>query len=102
MSSNTSTKKNVQVIDGALNAWFPIYEIEAQVFAQMFPSGHNVAFGDEVAERLGEKMWSSIWHSPIVDRSRVVGIHGTLFCGLEERRPYFPTRRIEEPSNGSS
>ncbi|MCI5064564.1 hypothetical protein MRY87_02435 [bacterium] len=94
-------KKNVQVIDGAMNAFFPIYEIEEELFVKMFPEGENLAFGEEVISRIGEERWASLWKSHMPDRATINGIHGTLFCGLEERRPYFPTRRIEEPGGGT-
>ena len=47
--------KNIQVVDGALNTGYWIYEVSEELFALLFPSpGQNVEFIEDFIERVGE------------------------------------------------
>lgn len=89
--------KNVQVIDGAGNCTFPVYAVSENDFATLFPlPGQNVEFAQDLAKRVGgDRAAGQIIQrvtAKHVAKENVVGIHGTLFIDLPERRKYFPTK----------
>lgn len=94
--------KNIQVIDGALNAVYDIFSATDEEFALVFPDGQDIAFIGEVLERGSKKeldaAFEHIWRRRIPKRD-AVGIHGTLFYELDHKKPYYPTRRDEEARN---
>jgi hypothetical protein len=47
--------KNIQVIDGALNCTYSLFAATEKEFAHLFPGQTDVAFADELFERLGEQ-----------------------------------------------
>lgn len=91
--------KNVQAIDGADNATFSIFQATDEEFALLFPDGTDVAFRDDIEERLTEKqindVFGALWSRP-VDKKSVQGIHGTYFVDLDHRKFFFPTRKEAE------
>lgn len=94
--------KNIQVIDGAINCVYDIFQATKAEFEAIFPLGHDVAFIDEVYAR-GEKdaldkAFNDIWPRR-VPKAQVYGIHGLLFYELENKKPYYPTRVDEEARN---
>jgi hypothetical protein len=94
--------KNIQVIDGARNSTFDIFQASDDEFATIFPPGEDVAFIEEVYAR-GDRgrldpVFGRIWTCRI-PKEKAVGIHGTLFVGMEDRKVYYPTRRDEEAVN---
>ena len=94
--------KNIQVIDGAVNCAYDIFQATDEEFAQIFPAGQDIAFIDEVYAR-GNKtqldsVFKNIWQRRI-SKVRVNGIHGSLFYELESKKSYYPTRRDEEAIN---
>lgn len=91
-----SEMKNIQVIDGAENSEYAIYEITDEQFAIIFPAhDQNVEFIEDVIERLTEEeiaeLFEHFWDRR-VDKPDVVGIHGTLFYELLEKKQYYPTK----------
>jgi|SRR5581483_6481805 len=94
--------KNIQIIDGALNAVYDIFAATDEEFALIFPDGQDVAFIDEVQARGKEKeldeAFTRIWRRRVLKRD-VMGIHGTLFYELGHKKQYYPTRRDEEARN---
>lgn len=99
----TLTMKNIQVIDGAANCVYDIFAATDEEFDLIFPSGQDVAFIDEVY-RAGcdevklNRAFESIWTRRVI-KSQAMGIHGLLFYELEEKKPYYATRRDEEAVN---
>lgn len=91
--------KNVQVIDGAQNATFSVFQATDEEFALLFPNGTDVAFCGDVESRLTEKqqddVFGALWSRP-VDKKTIHGIHGTYFADLDERQFFFPTRMETE------
>lgn len=92
--------KNVQVVDGAMNSTFDIYEIPEDLFKLMFPDYHDIAFQDEVDEIFqthgGEHIWDLVYAKKI-DKKSVNGIHGTLhLSGSSCEKEDFPTRKEAE------
>lgn len=90
--------RNVQVIDGAENCTFPVYEVDDRDFALVFPApGQNIEFAQDLAKRLGGEEQSGALVMKITarhaDKTRIAGIHGTLFVDTPSRRKYFPNKR---------
>lgn len=88
--------KNIQVIDGAVNSEYAIYAVTDEEFAKIFPAdGQNVEFIEDLRERLGEdeidEVFRHVWGRR-VDKPDVVGIHGTLFYELLEKKEYYPEK----------
>ena len=94
--------KNIQVIDGAVNCVYDIFQATDLEFSVIFPEGQNVAFIDEVYARGGKELldqaFKAIWERRI-PKSEVHGIHGLLFYELEAKKVYYPTRKDEEACN---
>lgn len=94
--------KNIQVIDGAENCVYDIFSLSEKDFSSIFPKGKNIAFIDEVINKDNEdaiaKLFDRLWSRPI-KKSKVRGIHGTLFYGLNEKKKYYPDRRDENAVN---
>jgi len=94
--------KNIQVIDGAINSVYDIFQATDEEFSLIFPSGEDVAFIDEVFKRGSQPVldlaFNNIWKRRIPKRE-AMGIHGLLFYKLEIKKPYYPTRRDEEAVN---
>jgi hypothetical protein len=94
--------KNIQVIDGAENCVYDIFQVTQEEFALIFPPGQDIAFIDEVlAQGNQEKLnaaFSNIWVRRI-KKLEAVGIHGLMYYELEKKKAYYPTRRDEEAIN---
>lgn len=94
--------KNIQVIDGAVNCVYDIFQATDAEFSAIFHEGENVAFIDEVYARGSKKLldqaFNAIWERRIA-KSEVQGIHGLLFYELEGKKVYYPTRKDEEACN---
>jgi len=97
--------KNIQVIDGARNTVYDIFSATDEEFALIFPPGEDIAFIEEVYERTArnrqqvlDAAFTAIWSRRIAKRD-AMGIHGILFCQLEHKKQYYPTRRDEEAMN---
>ncbi len=91
--------KNVQVIDSAMNCTFPVFQFEDVQFAMLFPQfGQDIAFIDDVHGRLSTAevaaAFDGVWDRPIA-KTDVVGLHGTLFYGFDDRKNCFPVSRRE-------
>jgi hypothetical protein len=94
--------KNIQVIDGAVNSVYDIFQATDEEFALIYPPGEDVAFIDEVYERgPGVELsaaFERIWTRRIPKRD-AMGIHGLLFFELDVKMKYYPTRRDEAAIN---
>ncbi|WP_217573956.1 hypothetical protein [Mesorhizobium sp. GbtcB19] len=81
--------KNIQIIDGALNATFSIFQATEEEFAAIFPNGQDMELAEDLFERLGDeeasRVLAPLWNRPILKRD-ALGIHGTLFYNDHERR----------------
>jgi hypothetical protein len=94
--------KNIQIIDGAVNSVYDIFQVTEDEFAVLFPDGTDVAFSDEIFAR-GDEMglialFAEIWNRRIPKKA-ANGIHGIIFYGLPEKKQYYPTRKDEEAIN---
>jgi hypothetical protein len=94
--------KNIQVIDGAVNCVYDIFAATDREFALIFPSGHDVAFIDEVVKRTNKRALKEaltrLWKRRL-PKAKAMGIHGVLFYQLNDKKPYYPARRDEEAEN---
>jgi hypothetical protein len=94
--------KNIQVIDGAINSVYDIFQATEEEFSLIFPPGQDVAFIEEVMERGPTEelnvAFERIWKRRIPKRD-AMGIHGLLFYELDVKMKYYPTRRDEEAIN---
>ena len=98
--------KNVQIIDGADNCTFSIFQMTEVEFSQVFPGdGQDIEFAEDVSERLGSAaatiLLGKVWERPI-RKSEVSGLHGTLYFGAHERRELFPASKREQDWSASS
>ena len=97
--------KNIQIIDGAANATFSVFQATDEEFAAIFPDGHDMETVEDLRDRLGEEAASSVltplWGRPILKRD-ALGIHGTLFYDNRDRRdPIPPSKREVDWQSGS-
>jgi len=95
--------KNIQIIDGALNCSYEVFSVSDEDFAQLFPmANQDVEFADDFFLRAGpaaQEVWTRLWHDR-ADKKSINGIHGTLFCGLDEKKRLYPTKRESEMVTG--
>ena len=88
--------KNIQVIDGALNATYDVFQATDEEFDIIFQSGTDVEFIDDVIHRVGEEVASrtleAIWRRR-ANKKTIQGIHGTLFYELDFKKKYYPNKR---------
>ena len=97
--------KNVQIIDGATNATFSVFQATESEFAAIFPDGRDMELVEDLFERLGEDdaaaVLTLLWERPILKRD-AMGIHGTLFYDNEHRRHHIPSTKREVDQDGGS
>ncbi len=91
--------KNVQVIDGAVNATFNIFQATDDEFAAIFPGpGQDIEVVEDYVSRVGQdeagRTLSRMWERPIYKHD-VQGIQGTLYYNWEEKTKYLPDSRRE-------
>ena len=90
--------KNIQIVDGAANATFSIFQSTEDEFAVIFPDGRDLEVADDLIERVGEeeadRVLAPLWQRPVL-KSDAMGIHGTLFYDAEKRRQFLPPSRRE-------
>lgn len=75
----------------------PFIRLQMTSLHPFFPTKDKTSeFIDEVVARLGEsragKLMAPIWDRAISKRE-VVGIHGTLFYGLPEKKKFYENKR---------
>jgi hypothetical protein len=80
--------KNVQIIDGANNATFSVFQATDEEFTAIFPEGRDMELIEDLVERLGDdeaaRILTPLWDRPILKRE-AAGLHGTLFYDNEGR-----------------
>lgn len=91
--------KIIQVVDGADNATFSLFQATEDEFALLFPGdGQDMALIEDVQESASSAeafaALDRIWNRPILKRD-AQGLHGTLFYDNERRRPHVPASRRE-------
>lgn len=90
--------KNIQIIDGAANATFSIFQATDEEFATIFPGDRDMELVEDLVSRLGEadagRVLTPLWRRPVLKRD-AVGIHGTLFYDNDHRREFIPPTKRE-------
>ena len=90
--------KNIQIIDGAENATYSIFQAEDREFALIFPDGRDMELSEDFFERAGKdtagEVLDALWQRPILKRD-AMGIHGTLFYDNDRRRESIPVSKRE-------
>lgn len=90
--------KNIQIIDGAVNATFSVFQATDEEFIGIFPDGRDIELIEDLVERLGEDGTNTalklLWNRPILKRN-ALGIHGTLFYDNDDRREHIPPSKRE-------
>jgi len=97
--------KNIQVIDGATNCAYCIYQISDDNFTLIFPTeGQDIEFIDDLFSRLGEhkaeEILSPIWERR-VDKKNILGLHGTLFYQMEFKKKFYPNKQESDLDNAA-
>jgi hypothetical protein len=94
--------KNLQIIDGADNATFSIFQASEKEFEAIFPRGRDIEFIEDFIKRVGKKragaILSPIWERPILKRD-AQGLHGTLFYDWANRKKHYPATKREVDTN---
>jgi hypothetical protein len=98
--------RNIQIIDGADNATFSVFQATDDEFGRIFPTiGQDMEISEDFVQRVGEAhanlILNAIWERPILKRD-VNGIHGTLYFNYQSRRPHLPTSKREVDLDDSS
>ena len=91
--------KNIQVIDGAANATYSIFQATDEEFKSIFPGpGQDIEIIEDYVSRVSEaeatRTLSNIWLRPIHKRL-IVGLHGTLFYDYQKKAKYLPESKRE-------
>lgn len=85
--------KNIQVVDGAINAVYDIFAATEGEFSLIFPAGQDVAFIDEVTGRCPPGVldtgFNMIW-TRRVKKSNAMGIHGLLILWAAGKEVFLP------------
>ncbi len=94
-----SAMKNIQVIDGADNATFSLFQVTDEEFTVIFPGpGQDIELIEDFVARVGDeaagKIMRPIWGRPILKRD-AMGLHGTLYYEWEKKREHLPTTKRE-------
>ena len=89
--------KNIQVIDGALNCTFSVFQAADEEFALLFPApGQEIQYAEDLASLPNQAeitaALTAIWNRPIRKRD-AQGIHGTLFYQLERYKRLYRAKR---------
>jgi catechol 2,3-dioxygenase-like lactoylglutathione lyase family enzyme len=89
--------KNIQVIDGALNCTFSLFQATDEEFALIFPEPRqDIQYAEDLAKLPEQEAINlalgRIWERPI-RKQDAQGIHGTLFYQLERYKAWYRAKR---------
>jgi hypothetical protein len=89
--------KNIQVIDGALNCTFSVFQATDEEFALLFPElRQDIQYAEDLAllprQEEIEAACRRMWERPI-RKQDALGIHGTLFYELGRYKTYYRAKR---------
>jgi hypothetical protein len=97
--------KNIQIVDGADNATFSIFQATEEEFAEIFPGDREMELSEDLHARLGEEraraILEPIWKRPVLKRD-AMGISGTLFFDWQNKRRHLPGSMREVDWNDSA
>jgi hypothetical protein len=89
--------KNIQVIDGAANCTFSLFQATEEEFRLLFPQPlQDIQYAEDLFALPNhseiEAALNRIWERPIRKRD-AQGIHGTLFYQLQRYKEWYPENR---------
>ena len=89
--------KNIQIIDGATNCTFSLFQATAEEFELLFPEPRqDIQYAEDLAGLQRQDEISSalqrIWQRPI-RKQDIQGIHGTLFYQLQRYKNTYREKR---------
>lgn len=89
--------KNIQVIDGASNCTFSLFQATDDEFALLFPDhGQDMQYSEDLRNLPDrqeiEVALQRIWERPI-RKQDAMGIHGTLLYQLQSYKKWYPKQR---------
>ena len=89
--------KNIQVIDGASNCTFSLFQATDEEFALLFPEPlQDIQYAEDLAHLPKQEKVNAallrVWERPIRKRD-AQGIHGTLFYELERYKSLYREKR---------
>ena len=92
-----SPVKNIQMIDGALNTTFSLFQATDEEFALVFADREqDIEYIEDLMKQPNldaiEAALRRIFERP-VRKQEALGIHGTLFFELERYKPWYPEKR---------
>jgi hypothetical protein len=89
--------KNIQVIDGATNCTFSLFQATDEEFELLFTEpGQDIQYAEDLGElprqnEIAEAL-QRIWERPI-RKQDILGIHGTLFYQLQRYKKTYREKR---------
>lgn len=90
--------KNVQIIDGANNATFSLFQATDDEFTAIFVDGCDMERAEDLFDRIGaaeaNRLLGAIWSRPILKRN-ALGLHGTLFYDNDHRQIPASKREVD-------
>jgi len=96
--------KNIQVIDGATNCTFSLFQATDEEFELLFPEPRqDIQYAEDLGSLLRQDAIATalqqIWERPI-RKQDIQGIHGTLLYGLQRYKKTYREKREDavEPS----
>lgn len=89
--------RNIQVIDGAMNCTFSIFQATEDEFLLVFPEPlQDIQYAEDLKELPNqdaiERALANLWRRPILKQD-AMGIHGTLFYELLRYKKWYPEKR---------
>ena len=89
--------KNIQVIDGARNCTFSIFQSTDEEFSLIFPDpAQDMEYAEDIEARPNSEevfnALATVWERPVRKRD-AHGIHGTLLYQLERYKEWYPEKR---------
>lgn len=89
--------KNIQVIDGASNCTFSLFQATDEEFELLFPElRQDIQYAEDLTDLLRQDEINAalqrIWQRP-VRKQDVQGIHGTLFYQLQRYKKLYREKR---------
>jgi len=99
MRTKRTRMKNIQVIDGALNCTFGLFQATEAEFALLFPEPRqDIQYAEDLEflpkQKAIEAALKRVWQRPI-RKQNARGVHGTLFYQLERYKKVFREKREE-------
>ncbi|MGM0806845.1 MAG: hypothetical protein ACQET8_19030 [Bacillota bacterium] len=93
-------KRNIQIVDGATNSTFDVFEISVEQYSILFPNGRNVSFLDDFPHLDDDAdFWSNLFSNKL-EKCIVNGIHGTLHStGSYVEKTEFPNGKESDVFN---